>query len=162
MFKVSFKGDFKKVQTFNNRATIVTMTGQMSIPNEMWSVFPDKVANWMWQHPSVDASWGKCTKENEVIRLEFSGKSVCAEEDTFDLVVGERIAEARAKIKLYEFMANLTNKIGNYYVKLVYGNSQLSGLTIDNNNGGVQLAHFKYAKLFLMEHRHLDKLLEEA
>jgi hypothetical protein len=47
MLKVSFKEDCQKVQVFNDRATIVTMVGQMTMPNELWAIFPDKVANWM-------------------------------------------------------------------------------------------------------------------
>ena len=32
MFKVSFKEGSKKVQTFNNKATIVTLTGRITLP----------------------------------------------------------------------------------------------------------------------------------
>ena len=36
----------------------------------------------------------------------FKGKSKCSEDDTFDEVTGKRIAESRAKKKLYKYLYN--------------------------------------------------------
>ena len=161
MFKVSFKDDCMKVQTFNDRATIVTMVGQMSFPTELWSVFPNKITNWMWHHPSVDASWGTCTKENEVIRLEFSGKSVCSNDDIFSAETGRRIAESRAKIRLYRFMFNLCGQLATHYTALLYGHC-VTKAGADVINDGIIKDLKKYQELCIKESHHLGKLLEEA
>ena len=165
MFKVSFKEDSKKVQTFNDRATIVTLVGQMIIPNGVWAVFPDKVANWMWQHPSVDASWGTCTKEHDVIRLEFSGKSVCTEDDSFDAKIGERIAESKAKIKLYKFLHNLCESIMKYYYGIMYGNAEFDVIRESHTEAPKDCLYLtcqKYRELWIKESHHLGELLKEA
>lgn len=163
MFKVSFKDDCMKVQTFNDRATVVTMVGYMSFPHELWSVFPDEVANWMWEHPSIDASWGNSTVQKEVIRLEFSGKSVCASDDTFNAETGKRIAESRAKLRLYRFMYNLCTKLYRYYIHIALG----TGKNQPFSPGGYYYGSLydvkrKYKSLAIKEYHHLDKLLKEA
>lgn len=165
MLKVSFKDDSIKVQTFNSRAVVVTMVGKMIIPTILWQIFPNNVADWIWQHPSIDASWGTCTKENEVIRLEFSGKSVCAEGDTFNAETGRRIAESRAKIKLYKFMHNLCEKIMQHYFGIMYGNAEFGVISeshTEEPKDCLYLTCKKYRELWIKESHHLGKLLEEA
>lgn len=43
----------------------------------------------------------------------FIGKSNCHPEDAFDDIKGKRIAESKAKIKLFKFMKNHTKKLYN-------------------------------------------------
>lgn len=165
MFKVSFKKDCQKVQVFNGKATIVTMVGYMTMPNNLWTVFPDKVENWMWHHPSVDSSWGPCNKDEDVIRLEFSGKSVCAEGDTFDAEIGRRIAESRAMIKLYKFVHNLSERLMKEYYGILYGNAEFDIIRESHTEvpkDCLYLTCQKYRELWIKESHHLGKLLEEA
>lgn len=166
MFKVSFKNDFKKVQVFNDKCTVVTLVGHMHIPTKVWSVFPDTIANWMWQHPSINASWSKCLSPyDEVIRLEFSGKSVCAEDDLFDARAGERIAETRAKIKLYKFVHNLCEMLMQHYYGIMYGNAEFDILSESHTEAPKDCLYLtckKYRELWIKESHHLGKLLEQA
>jgi hypothetical protein len=159
MLKVSFKEDCQKVQVFNDRATIVTMVGQMTMPHELWAIFPDKIANWMWDHQGVDVQWGNCTKDNEGFRLELSGKSVCANGDTFNAETGRRIAESRAKIRLYKFMYKLFDQLCDYYGKLLVGYKGFNSASI---NGSLLSELEKYQALWVKESHHLGKLLEDA
>ena len=160
MLKVSFKEGYKRVQTFNDRATVVTIVSHLAMPSKLWSTFPDSIANWMWYHSTVDASWGKCTENTEVIRLEVSCKSVCAEEDTFNAVIGERIAETRAMIKLYLFMYNLIKKLCDYYSELLLGYTNFRPAS--NDKGSLYTELYKYEGLAVKASVHLSKLLEEA
>lgn len=165
MLKVSFKNDCMKVQTFNDKATIVTMVGKMLMPRNLLAIFPEEVANWMWEHPSIDASWGEYTKEHNYIRLEFSGKSVCANDDTFDAETGRRIAESRAKIKLYKFMHNLCENLIKRYYDIMYGNTEIGHIIeshIEAPKDCLYLTCQKYRELWVKESHHLGKLLEEA
>lgn len=165
MFKVSFDKDSKKVQTFNNRATVVTITGEMSFPSKVFAAFPIKIADWTWNHPSIDASWKTCTKGKEVIGLEFSGKSICAEGDTFDENIGKRIAESRAKVKLYKFVHNLCEMLMKYYYSIMYGNAEFDIIRESHEEAPKDCLYLtckKYRDLWIKESYHLGKLLTEA
>lgn len=165
MLKVSFKENSMKVQTFNNKATVVTMVGQMSMPRNLWLIIPDSITNWMWQHPSVDATFGTCTRDSDIIRLEFSGKAVCASEDTFDAETGKRIAESRAKIKLYKFLHNLCEGIMKQYYSLMYGNAEFDVIReshTETPKDCLYLTCQKYRNLWIKESHHLGELLKEV
>lgn len=165
MLKVSFKKDCMKVQTFNDRATVVTMVGQMTVPVSLWQIFPEDIAHWMWNHQEIDATWGACNKDKEVIRLEFSGKSVCAEEDIFNAVTGQRIAESRAKIKLYKFMHNLCESLMKYYYAIMYGNAEFDVIReshMEAPKDCLYLTCKKYRELWIKESNHLVELLKKA
>lgn len=166
MIKVSFKGDFMKVKTFNDKCVVVTMVGRMTMPAELWQMFPNEVANWIWSHPSIDASWGDCTKQYEEFRLEFSGKAVCHDEDSFDEKTGKRIAESRAKIRLYKFIHTLLYKLYISYFGVTFGD-RYALCNIDktadyNKSGGIFEEMGKYKALFIRESHHLGELLKEA
>ena len=165
MFKVSFKGNFKKVETFNDKATIVTLVGILTYPNGIWDITDSTISNWMFLHPSIDVKWGEPPITNNSFRLEFSGKSICAKGDTFDKVLGERIAESRAKIKLYKFMTTLCSKLLNdLYVKM-YGNGELVRVNENHNEPPkdcIQLAYMKYKTLWSKELKHLNDLLDKV
>jgi hypothetical protein len=165
MLKVSFKEDCMKVQTFNDRATVVTMVGQMTIPANLWQIFPEDITYWIWKHQEIDATWGAYTKNKEVFRLEFSGKSVCAEEDIFNAVTGQRIAESRAKIKLYKFMHNLCESLMKYYYAIMYGNAEFDVIReshMEAPKDCLYLTCKKYRELWIKESHHLGKLLKEV
>lgn len=153
MFKVSFKEGAKKVQVFNERATIVTLEGYVHLPR-FWNNLPYELQTWAWNHLGFDGH-----------SIEVQGKAVCAKGDTFNPIVGERIAESKAKIKLYSFMYKLCVKLSRYYYNILFGNTDVDGF-IDPEEGhkvvGLADVVEKYSWLLTKESRHLDKLLEEA
>ena len=155
MFKVSFRNNSKKVQTFNHRATVVTIVGELSLPKGLWSIIPEDITHWFWTHPSVETDWIKEDK----FRVEFSGKSVCAEDDTFNPVMGERLAESRAKIRLYKFMHTFLQKLYRHYMQVTLGTSTLKSHTF--LPGSIYNALDKYEGLYTCESCHLNKLLKQ-
>jgi hypothetical protein len=164
MLKVSFKDNFKKVASFNNKATVVTLTGECITP--LWfNNVPHKIWEWVMWHPSVEISETYSNK-NLVMIIEVSGKSVCADGDIFDDKIGERIAESRAKIKLYKFMHTLCKKLMYCYYGYIYGVPEGRGTyktaTLSDYHGGLQDACRKYAELWVKESRHLGELLNQA
>ena len=164
MLKVSFKDNFKKVASFNNKATVVTLTGECITP--LWfNNVPHKIWEWVMWHPSVEIS-ETYSNQNLVMIIEVSGKSVCADGDTFDDKMGERIAESRAKIKLYKFMHTLCKKLMYCYYGYIYGVSEGRGnyktATLSDYHGGLQDACRKYNELWFKESIHLGKLLNQA
>ena len=161
MLKVSFKDDFKKVQTFNNKATVVSLTGIVHFPNELYKLVPFDLDEWMFHHPSVEVV-------DSVVRgwtLKASGTSVCAEGDVFDPVIGERIAEARAKLKIYKFMYTLCSKLLHYYFGIIYGNAEVDKIIESHSESPkdcIWITFKKYKRLMIKESHHLGQLLSEA
>ena len=160
MLKLSFEE--KKVQVFNNKCVVVTLTGEI-----------ENLANDPFDYPKNFWSWLtklKCTHPFQNHVVTFQGKAVCSDNDTFDLKTGERIAEARAKIKAYHTMEVICGKLFRHYTKKTFGNQakecldeiwkmQVAGKPLDEGLWG---AHAKYIMLYRQEVEHLAKLLGEA
>lgn len=164
MLKVSFKSVYggrpaKRIEIFNDKVTIVTLTGTIKVPDWWWKI-PKDIYKWMIEHPSVEV-FDNVLNNITVIVV---GKSVCAEEDSFSSVTGERIAEARAKIKLYRFMYKLTRLLMSHYRKIIYGNFELK--LYDTTFYGeppipcLYADIDKYWDLYKKEKDHLDNLLK--
>ncbi len=165
MLKVSFKEDFKKIEfDINHKETSVTLTGKMKCPDFISKYLPAEVGEWVRLHPSVDVSKSYIQAKLYYV-IEVSGKSICADGDTFDAKMGERIAESRAKIKLYKFMHTLCKKLMYCYYGYIYGVPESRGnyktAALSDYHGGLQDACRKYAELWVKESRHLGILLNE-
>ena len=161
MLKVSFKDNFKKVQTFNEKATVVNLTGTVKFPNELFRLIPLDLDEWIFHHPTVEVV-------DSVVRgwtLKASGTSKCSEGDVFDAVIGERIAEARAKLKIYRFMYTLCSKLLRYYFGMMYGNAEVDKVIESHREPPkecIWMAYKKYKNLMVKELRHLRQLLSKA
>lgn len=164
MLKVSFKDkgrcSAKKVQVFNNKTTKVTLVGKIKFP-EWWMFIPmdSDVMRWINNHPSVE-----CNYDIANLTIIVEGISTCSDEDSFAPVFGERIAEARAKKRLYSFMVTLINKIITHYRRILYGNCQINVFeTVTYDSKPVIPNLFtdlmKYEELYSSECEHLNNLL---
>lgn len=157
MLKVSFKDKegcpAKRVEVFNDKATVVTLTGVVKAPEWWWKI-PKEIHKWMVNHPSVEVYDNLLG--NVIVKV--IGKSICSDEDEFNPVLGERIAEARAKKKLYGFMLTLTKKLICYYHNLLYGKFavKVEGETADSC---IYKEMEKYSVLYGAELEHLRNLL---
>lgn len=154
--KISFKKDSKKVDVYNNKVTVVTLTGYLKITS--W-IYNNTLWNWASHHPSVDVNYD-IARMNFILKV--SGKSTCTEEDEFSPVYGERIAEARAKIKLYKFMCRLLSKAMGYHRDLLFGNCEIGNITYSHSNPPkpcLYTNYKKYLKLWEKECEHLNNLL---
>ena len=164
MFKVSFKDDFKKTEVFNARVTVVTLTGRCLTP-DWFKTIPCEIDEWVRLHPSVDVDEMWNMKGNLDMIIKVSGKAKCAAGEVFDPVLGERIAESRAKIKLYKFVCTLCKKLQFYYVSLAFGNAEIGRIVESHNVPQLDclwLTLKKYRSLMIMESHHLGELLEQA
>lgn len=167
MIKIRFIGDHpKKVKVFNEKTTVVTLTGTLILENKA-----------IWQLPILDYLHESHNPEadfniaNDSIVLTVIGKAVKAEEDTFDPIVGERIAEARAKIRLYSFIKNFRGKYIQHCMETIMGKSPkgkpkrdwieiLSAL--ETLPGSMMEDYIRYASLEEREEEHLKELLSKA
>lgn len=157
MLKVSFKDKegcpARKVEVFNDKATVVTLTGVVKAPEWWWKI-PKEIHKWMTNHPSIeiyDNLLGNVT-------VKVIGKSICSDEDEFNPILGERIAEARAKKKLYGFMLTLTKKLICYYHNLLYGKFAVK-VEGESADFCIYKEMEKYSVLYSAELEHLRNLL---
>lgn len=161
MFKVSFKENpqfpVKKVQRFNDdRVTVVTLKGVAELPVFLQYFIPYKVLDWTDTLKNVDVTF---TMTRMFITV--TGKSICSKEDKVDKILGDRIAEARAKVYLYKFMVLFLNKIWRYFIEQLYGTTSIK-CTADKkdvNKEHLNEAVYKYWRLYKDEQKHLNMLL---
>ena len=154
MYKVSFKDDFKKVERFNNKVTKVTLKGTIK---NAWTLddlnIPQSIYDWMRDNNCKDLD-----------TLEVSGIAIRSNKDKDDPVLGERLAEARAKLKIYKFMRTFCYKMLKYYALKLYGintNNTITVRAIDQESyvDSLQKAYKKYSRLVDVENTHIKQLL---
>lgn len=154
MYKVSFTDDFKKVERFNNKVTKVTLKGTIK---NAWALddlnIPQSIYDWMRDNNCKDLD-----------TLEVSGIAIRSDKDKDDPVLGERLAEARAKLKIYKFMKTLCYKMLKYYALKLYGINTNSAITVrainqESYDDSLQKAYEKYNRLVDVENTHIKQLL---
>ena len=155
MYKVSFTDDFKKVERFNNKVTKVTLKGTIKNIYALDDLnIPQPIYDWMM---------GDNCKNPDT--LEVSGIAVRSDNDKDDPVLGERLAEARAKLKIYKFMKTFCNKMLKYYKFKLYGTKANNEIIVKtspeelSNNNSLLKAYMKYDKLVDVENNHIKQLL---
>lgn len=82
--------------------------------------------------------------------------------DIFDVKMGERIAECRAKIKLYKFMQTLTKMLCEYYHGLVFSNDVAINDTDVCSENCLLDTNLRYTELLQHERHHLNRLLQKT
>ncbi len=159
MWKVSFKDPmYKKVQKFNDRVTVVTLKGDLKIPMKVMDSMPKKMWDWMAKksNPKV-----KVYHWQGIINITATGKAVRSNEDKDDSVLAERIAECRAKIKLYKFIYTLLMNYTEYYATLLKGKEWSFENTPINDTNCIAYVYNKYTRLYINERKHLQELMKE-
>ena len=79
--------------------------------------------------------------------------------------ITERLAEARAKLKIYKFMKTFCNKMLKYYKFKLYGTKANNEIIVKtspeglSNNDSLLKAYMKYDKLVDVENTHIKQLL---
>ena len=154
MYKVSFKDDFKKVERFSNKVTKVTLKGTIKNMCALDDLnIPQPIRNWMWNN--------NCKGFDT---LEVLGIAVRSGNDKDDPVLGERLAEARAKLKIYKFMRTFCYKMLEYYAQKLYGIKTNNTITVkaseqESYNDSLLKAYKKYDRLIDVENTHIKQLL---
>lgn len=155
MFKVSFKDTPKNPSKFIQkvgRVTTVHLRGTAKLP-AFWKYLPAEISKWIGKQNHVEVY--EQIVDNKMI-IFSKGVAKCNPEDKFDTVLGERIAESRAKFYIYNFFYELTKRISLYYGGIVYGKD----VVVNNAESGGLLADVeKYETLSAREVRHEKELL---
>lgn len=160
MLKVSFKKNkrFPTKKVWKNdktRETFVVLKGVAKLPLFLQYSIPHGILDWMYTCKNVEA---EVTMSR--IYLTIKGKARRADGDTENPILGERIAECRAKINLYRFMWSLCDKIASYFENMLYGGYPQVEYVEHEKEDNLDRAIFKYKNLYESEQKHLRKLLE--
>jgi hypothetical protein len=161
MFKVSFKNTPEQPakvvlrRTVNGKeVTTVTLTGSFRIPSQI-SRLPQPVIDWMFQDNLIY----KVSADNTFF-IGATGKATKHPNDEDNPVLAERIAEAKAKIKIYKYMRSLINRIASFYADILLGTSGIIE-DYDNKEDSLYASYDKYQTLYTREVYHLSNLLYE-
>lgn len=159
MWKVSFKDPHsKKVQKFNDKVTVVTLTGFMKFPKNMLDNMPLDVHHWInsLHNPVIETNY-----TTHGIHIISKGIAKRADEDTDNPIGAERLAESRAKAAIYWFVFVLADKYIRYYNKIVTGDEEIyieEGTKYSEDS--LYAIINRYNELYQRELIHIQDLLE--
>jgi hypothetical protein len=95
---------------------------------------------------------------NNILIIHSEGIAKCKEGDKYDSVLGERLAESRAKYCIYKFFYGLTSKLYDYYNKIMFGDAGI----VDGGHGSCLAQDLKkYEGLYIRESHHIGELLKD-
>lgn len=132
-----------KTQVFNNTVTKVTFYG--TLINGTGICMPAAIKEFIDTYKGVDYI---CSGDDYIIVA--TGISKRNKDDIYNSTIGYRIAESRAKIKLYKFMYNLSKKFLKVISPMVSGHSRYGGIPDDV---------IKYKEFLSKEKKHLSDLI---
>lgn len=156
LFKVSFREDKKNPSKVIEKAggtTIVTLKGVVNLP-EFWYNIPKEIHTWIATRTKVEIYEDIA---NNTLIIYSQGTSRCMDGDKFDSLLGERLAEARAKYIIYKFFYDLTFKLYNYYDKVMFGDQ---GVVCSGTGSCLAQDIKKYEGLCIRESHHIGELLK--
>lgn len=167
MLKVKFKGfplhDEKKVQRFqDDKVTVVTLYGSVHLPYFIWQNFPAEVLNWMNNYSNKNIEVHLLNTISSYLMITSVGKAKRAEGEANNPVLGERVAECRAKSRIYRFMKNLCIQFILYYTKKIIGHPLMPPIDPSKEEDSIYSAYQKYIKFEAKEQQHLSELLHSA
>jgi len=157
MFKVSFKETPKnpyKLVTKVGGETTVLLKGTVELP-AFWKYMPEEICEWIAHQAHIEGY--EDTSKNQLI-IYSRGIAKCHPEDHYDTVLGERMAESRAKYFIYKFFYDLSVKLSVYYGAILYGTN--NAIPPTNNTVGILADLNKYQELCIREELHQSELLE--
>lgn len=136
-----------KIQVFNNTVTKVTFYG--TLINGTGICMPAAIKEFIDTYKGVDYI---CSGDDYIIVA--TGISKRNKDDIYNSTIGYRIAESRAKIKLYKFMYNLSKKFIEIIGPMIFGHSKT-----DIAFGGIPDDVIKYKEFLSKENKHLNDLI---
>lgn len=154
MFKISFKETSIpcKVVFKEGRKTTVTYRGIIMLP-KLWWYMPLEIRRWINHCSYVDICENIATNTAVIYAR---GTARCREDDKYDTLLGERIAEARSKYNMYRFVAELCTKLIYYYNNLIIGERVIP---FPCGQKGLYEDMVRYEKLKEKEIEHIEALL---
>jgi hypothetical protein len=155
IFKVSFKETEKspsKVVQKVGKTTTVILRGVVELP-AFWKHLPEEIIKWIEGRQKVE---GYENLADNTLIIYSTGVSKCNPDDKYDSLLGERLAEARAKYHIYKFFYDLTSKLYDYYNRILFGDA---GIVDSGHCSCLAQDVKKYEGLCIRESHHIGELL---
>lgn len=146
----------RKVERFNGKTTVVTLTASINLPKDFIVSLPPKVFDWAINHsnPLVSINFGNC-----MMVISAKGKTIRNDDDEDQPLLGERIAEYKAKMKIYGFMEIFLKKYLEYYNNLLLGKDGMIENPIIFGKDSVGYFHGRMSQLWTLTYGNLQLLL---
>lgn len=159
MIKVSFKEpSYKEVKRFNDKVTIVTLTGRMKLPRSLEHAMPCNFMNWLCLHTNPDITY----EYGGNMTIRAKGKAVRSDKDKDNPILAERIAESKAKLKIYSFMHSFISKYILEYSKLITGYAEPLMCNVVVTEGSLYDMADRYSEYIATEQKHLSDLIAQS
>lgn len=159
MLKLSFKNNdrdpCKVTRYFNGKVTVVTLKGTVVLPKELLPMIPLDIFAWIGSRENIDAR----INVYGVMQVSAIGKAACSPDDAWSSRKGERIAEARARMKLYVFMKRLIRKMVEGMLDVAIGEHIVVQRKERREKNSLQDAYMKYDSLVTKELIHLHRII---
>lgn len=159
MIKVSFKDfDSKVVKRFNDKVTIVTLTGKTQLPSNLVQAMPIGFFDWLDLHsnPEIKYMFGAD------MTIIAKGKAVRSNKDKDNPLLAERIAESKAKLKIYTFIHALISKYILEYSKLITGYDEPLMSNVKDTDESLYGMADTYMRYITTEEKHLEDLIAQS
>lgn len=159
MIKVSFNNDsYKKIERFNDKVTIVTLKGVVELPDCLVYAMPMGIVDWLKLYPGLKIIYNGIGR----ITIISKGKTIRHDKDKDNPVLAERIAESKAKIKIYGFIINFISKYTIAYDKILTGHKGSLMSKHKETPDSLYGLLFEYDGFFDKEKSHLRELIEQS
>ena len=155
IFKVSFKETKDNPSKVVYKAGLnvnVVLKGKVELP-DFWPLVPPEIQEWVANQTKIELFENM---SDNTLTIFSEGLAKCRKDDKYDSLLGERLAEARAKYQIYKFFYSLCDKLYEYYGKILFGPHGV----VDCGEGsciGRDLK--KYEGLYNKEAHHIEELL---
>lgn len=133
MFKVSFKetpqNPSKLVTKMGNETTVI-LKGICDLP-AFFEYIPKEISEWIEGQRHIEGY--EDIASNQLI-IYSKGIARCHPEDKYDSILGERMAESRAKELIYQFFFGLCSRFRDYYCMIVFGDLKCNAAKVSNDS----------------------------
>ena len=157
MFKVNFSETPQnpvKLVVKQGKVSTVTIRARVEELPPVWNHMPPEIMEWI---KSVSRIALYENKEEGILYICSNSKAVLTEGDKYDSLLGERLAESKAMLKIYDFFYKLIHMLYDYYVNTLFGDVSLD---VIGKGWSLEAAMRKYGKLCECEKKHIERLLE--
>lgn len=156
MFKVSFKeseNNPSKMVLKKGKSASILLMGKIDIPY-FWSNMPKEIFDWISKQHNIELYENNVTR---TLTIYSEGTAKCKDGDKFNVLLGERIAESKAKIHIYEFFYKLCRKLYDYCSFILFGTSEVLA---KGKGGCLERTLYKYERLYKAELKHKEELIK--
>lgn len=157
MFKVNFNETPQnpvKLVVKQGKVTTVTIRAIVEELPPVWNHMPPEIMEWI---RSISRIALYENKETGIMYISSRSKAVLTDGDKYDSLHGERLAESKAMLKIYDFFFKLTSMLYDYYVNTLFGDVSVD---VIGKGWSLDAAMRKYGKLCECEKEHIERLLE--